>query len=64
MNSSPFRDTNFNPEMFYRFKESPLGSGFFGADVGFEHESNGQPVSRSRSWNLLHISPFFRTEEW
>ena len=63
-NSSPFRDTNYNPEILYRFRESPLGSGFFAADAGFEHESNGQPAPQSRSWNLLYLSPFFRTDEW
>ena len=63
-NSSPFRDTNYNPEIFYRFKESTLGSGFFAADAGFEHESNGQRAPLSRSWNLLYLTPWFRTDAW
>lgn len=62
--SAPFRDTNYNPEIFYRVKERPLGSGFLGADVGGEHESNGQRVPLSRSWNLLYLTPWYRTDQW
>lgn len=63
-NSAPFRDTNYNPELFYRFKEQPWGSGFFAADAGFEHESNGQRMPLSRSWNLLYLAPFYRADNW
>jgi phospholipase A1/A2 len=62
--SSPFRDTNYNPEIFYRFRESRLGSGSLGADAGFEHESNGQPVPLSRSWNQLYLAPFYHGNNW
>jgi phospholipase A1/A2 len=59
-NSSPLRDTNYNPEIFYRFKPFAYQSGQFGADAGLEHESNGQPVPLSRSWNLAYVAPWFR----
>lgn len=62
--SSPFRDTNYNPEIFYRFRETRLGSGSVGADAGFEHESNGQRVPLSRSWNLIYLAPFYRGSDW
>jgi phospholipase A1 len=62
--SSPFRDTNYNPEIFYRFKERPLDRGWLGADAGFEHESNGQRVPLSRSWNLLYLAPFYHRDNW
>jgi phospholipase A1 len=55
--SAPFRETNYNPELFYRTKRHPFGSGFVGLDVGFEHESNGQIPPLSRSWNLLYVGP-------
>ena len=58
-NSAPFRETNYNPELFYRTKVFPFHSGRIGADVGFEHESNGQRPPVSRSWNLLYVSPYF-----
>ena len=63
-NSAPFRETNYNPEIFYRFKTSSYGSGRYGADVGIEHESNGQRVPASRSWNLLYFSPHYYTSDF
>ncbi|MBU8869699.1 MAG: phospholipase A [Gemmatimonadales bacterium] len=63
-NSAPFRDTNYNPEIFYRFPETTLGFGSLGADAGFEHESNGQRVPLSRSWNLLYLAPSFHGDNW
>jgi phospholipase A1/A2 len=58
--SAPFRDTNYNPEIFYRFRTRQVGSSGLGADAGFEHESNGQQVPLSRSWNLLYFSPWYQ----
>jgi phospholipase A1/A2 len=58
-NSSPFRETNYNPELFYRVKGYRFHDGSFGADIGGEHESNGQVAPISRSWNLLYLSPFY-----
>ena len=57
--SAPFRETNYNPELFYRTKRHPFQSGFVGVDIGFEHESNGQIPPVSRSWNLLYVSPHY-----
>ena len=59
-NSSPFRDTDFNPEIFYRSAPIAYAQGIAGADAGFEHESNGQLVPFSRSWNLLYLSPWYQ----
>lgn len=58
-NSAPFRETDYNPELFYRMKRFPFHGGQFGADMGFEHESNGQKPPISRSWNLLYASPYY-----
>ena len=66
--SSPFRETNYNPEVFYRFPSGHfsswgLGDSHFindlGADLGFEHESNGQSVPESRSWNRFYFTPCY-----
>lgn len=62
-NSSPFRETNFNPEFFYRFLPGTIGHENLGLDVGGEHESNGQPVERSRSWNCLYLAPYYLNNE-
>ena len=58
-NSAPFRETNYNPEIFFRPKTFPFSSGQVSADIGFEHESNGQKPPISRSWNLLYFSPYY-----
>ncbi|HOX27091.1 MAG TPA: phospholipase A [Candidatus Krumholzibacteria bacterium] len=62
--SSPFRETDYNPEIFYRHRESRVGPGFLGVDAGAEHESNGQRVPLSRSWNLLYVAPFYHGDNW
>jgi len=53
--SSPFRETNYQPEVFYLV---PLLWGPFGGNTavvaGFEHQSNGQVQGLSRSWNRLY----------
>ncbi|WOT05803.1 phospholipase A [Shewanella youngdeokensis] len=54
--SSPFRETNHEPEIFMLFTNDwqlgPLNNSFWG--VGAVHQSNGQPGSLSRSWNRLY----------
>lgn len=62
--SSPFRDTNYNPEIFYRRPASRLGPVLAGCDAGLEHESNGQRLPLSRSWNLLYVAPHAHGERW
>jgi phospholipase A1 len=62
--SSPFRDTNFNPEVLYRSATRRLGAGTLGFDAGFEHESNGQRVPLSRSWNLAYLAPYYHGDNW
>jgi len=58
-NSAPFRETDYNPELFFRTRRFPLWHGQFGADIGFEHESNGQRPPLSRSWNLIFACPYY-----
>lgn len=62
-NSAPFRETNYNPELFYRTRLYPFSRGHAGADIGFEHESNGQIPPVSRSWNLLYFSPYYTARD-
>ncbi len=66
--SAPFRETNYNPEIFYRIKpgnalarylgDGPL-IGNLGMDIGIEHESNGQSMPGSRSWDRAYITPYY-----
>ncbi|WP_051361942.1 phospholipase A [Solimonas soli] len=59
--SRPFRETNYNPELFYRWKPRLALCPRCGFDFGGEHESNGRDVPQSRSWNRLYVNVF---SEW
>lgn len=52
--SKPFRETNYQPEVFYLapLEWHPLG-GNTGFAVGIEHQSNGRTQNLSRSWNRV-----------
>jgi phospholipase A1 len=57
--SSPFRETDYNPEIFYRYIPADrVRWHHLGADFGFEHESNGKSLPDSRSWNRFYASIF------
>ncbi|MCP3924217.1 MAG: phospholipase A [Desulfobacterales bacterium] len=64
-NSRPFRETNYNPELFFRTAD---WNGF-NFDIGAEHESNGgtyvytsggEKIDKSRSWNRFYIIPRYK----
>lgn len=56
--SSPFRETDYNPELFYRWIPKVDWLQDWGADIGIEHESNGRSLPDSRSWNRAYLAPF------
>ena len=60
--SSPFRESNYAPEIFWRFSPGDWWSKTMGLDLGFEHQSNGQPTAESRSWNRLYAGLFTSSE--
>ena len=57
--SSPFRDVNYMPELFYLVPPRPVGdSGIaLGGRFGARHESNGRDGAASRTLNTLYIQP-------
>lgn len=59
--SRPFRETNYNPEFFYRWKPEWHSAPGLGFDVGIDHESNGSELPESRSWNRLIGAAFYET---
>jgi phospholipase A1/A2 len=68
-NSAPFRESNYDPEIFYTM---PLSLGPYGADTalrfGLEHESNGRGtidnVNVSRSWNRAYAKLIFAKDNY
>ena len=55
--SKPFRETNYQPEIFYF---TPISFHPFGGNsalvVGAEHQSNGRSQLLSRSWNRVYVN--------
>jgi len=64
-NSSPFYDTSYMPSFFYesiatQSANNRLGPfGWIALQTGYQHESNGQSLSRSRSLNTLFARSAF-----
>jgi phospholipase A1/A2 len=62
--SSPFFfDTSYKPEFFYYMEHAPYlklpKDWQLGAQVGIEHESNGQRMPDHRSLNIAYFRPIF-----
>jgi phospholipase A1 len=59
--SSPFRETNHEPELFLVYDTDYSLLGFRGSSVimGASHQSNGQGGSLSRSWNRIYANLIF-----
>lgn len=56
--SSPFRDTNYEPELLLNFRIQQKIPGLMGTklqyiNVGFNHQSNGRSKPLSHSWNRI-----------
>jgi phospholipase A1/A2 len=59
--SSPFRETNHEPEIFMLFNNDWQIAGFTNSFIGFgaAHQSNGKTQGLSRSWNRLYGTLIF-----
>src|SRR3546814_17528439 len=56
--SSPFRNIDFQPELFYLTPSTTLSNGIsLRAQGGIRHESNGRDGDASRSINSIYIAP-------
>ena len=62
--SSPFRETNYMPELFMEWQpEKKFGdSKLLWTRLALIHQSNGQDVGQSRSWNRTEFSFVFQKD--
>lgn len=59
--SSPFRETNYRPELFIDFDPNLTYNDldFYLFRIGYVHESNGRDIEKSRSWDRLQATTGF-----
>lgn len=59
--SSPFRETDYEPELYLLFHNNWRIGGFTNTlwNIGIAHQSNGQSGSLSRSWNRVFAHMLF-----
>ena len=56
--SSPFRNIDYLPELFYLSQSATLTSGIsLAGQAGVRHESNGRDGPESRSLNTIYVAP-------
>ena len=56
--SSPFRNIDFQPEIFYTTPPKALSDkATLSAQIGLRHESNGRDGDYSRSANMIYVAP-------
>ena len=64
--SSPFRETNYEPQVFVGWlTDYQLGGWTFREiETGFNHESNGRSDPTSRSWNRVYARAMAQNGNW
>ncbi|MCX5805290.1 MAG: phospholipase A [Proteobacteria bacterium] len=69
--SSPFRETDYEPELFLNFRTdyNPFGLDLFGlkgrtVNIGIDHQSNGRSRPLSRSWNRIFTNLGFEKDNF
>lgn len=69
--SSPFRETDYEPELFLNFRTNykPFGLDLYGlrgrvVNVGLDHQSNGRSQPLSRSWNRIFTNLGFEKDNF
>lgn len=64
--SSPFRETNYEPEIFFDFDNAWGALGWVNTRnrVSLNHQSNGRSDPLSRSWNRVYLESTFQRGDW
>ena len=61
--SAPFRENNYEPEMFVLFPMESYHKRWDAIIFGIEHQSNGKDIPYSRSWNRVYTKFLFHTNK-
>lgn len=64
--SAPFRETNYEPELFWQLKTDyeAMGLSINSLTLGFNHQSNGRGSDLSRSWNRIYAEANLSHNRW
>ncbi|WP_273142750.1 phospholipase A [Halomonas sp.] len=64
--SSPFRETNYEPEVFLSLDNDwqIFGWANIRNRIAINHQSNGRSNELSRSWNRLYLETIFQRGDW
>ncbi len=64
--SAPFRETNYEPEIFWSIPtdRNILGANLEQVSIGFNHQSNGRGAPLSRSWNRIYADFTLARNRW
>ena len=64
--SSPFRETNYEPEGFIDFDSAWSALGWVNTRnrIAFNHQSNGRSDPLSRSWNRVYLESTLQRGDW
>ncbi|MCL2523889.1 MAG: phospholipase A [Betaproteobacteria bacterium] len=64
--SRPFRETNYEPEAMLLWRTDYPLLGWRGrfVSLGINHQSNGQGLPLSRSWNRVILTAAFERDDW
>lgn len=64
--SSPFRETNYEPEFFISFDNDASLFGWTNTQnrIAINHHSNGRSPPLSRSWNRIYLDSVFQRGDW
>lgn len=64
--SSPFRETNYEPQVFVGWLTDNQFAGWTLREIetGFNHESNGRSEPTSRSWNRVYARAMAQNGNW
>ena len=64
--SAFFRESNYSPEMFIRFRSDYefIGWQMAKTDFGFVHQSNGLGGQAERCWNRLYLRQLAKKKDW